>query len=1042
VYNTVYLSGQLSAATGTAGSAAFANGNPSVTSAATSIDVRNNIFSIVGGTGGTASTPLYAHYEQGTSVAGSTLNNNDLYVTAGSTGLAAIGHLGTSDYATLALWRTATSQEANSVSVDPQFAQTTAAPFDLTPTNVALNNVGTPISGVTVDYAGATRGTLPDIGAYEFTPLTNDLAAAALLAPATTSTCYGTAEPVSVSIRNAGSAALNFATSAATITVVVTLPGGTTQTLTTTLNTGTLASGATQTVTLPTTLDMSAVGTYTFAITATVAGDGNTANDLLAPAPTRTVAAPVAGMLTPVASTICLSGPATLTLAGAANGSIQFQSSPDNVTFTDIAGATSATYTTPVLTATTYFRAQVRCNTGVATSNVSTITVNNAVVATTNTPVNICAGSTATLTATASAGSSVRFFSAATGGTALATAGAYTTPALTASATYYVEAFVASTSVAGLVDNSAANGTFTQSTATDYPLGFAVAQAGTLASVDVYPTATGPLTIRLYSVSGTQPTGTTTAVAGSDVTITVTTAQVGTRVNIPLNYTLAPGDYKLSNFAGGLGRYSAYLGTYPLTSADGALTVKGSYFSFGSTSYSNTTYNSFFNLTFTSECVGAAARTPIQVNVAQPATAAFPAATASTCGTSPYQLAGTVTGSATTGTYTSSGTGTFTPNATTLTATYTPSAADVAAGSVTITLTAAASAPCAASTATLALSIGAAPVATFSYPATATYCAGSASTVAPTLAAGATAGTFTSTTGLTLNATTGVITLSTSTAGTYTVTNTVAASGTCAAATATTTVTVSPAAVANAGAAAAICSGATGQLGVSAVAGLTYSWSPATGLSNATIANPTVTLTNTTTAPTTQTYTLTVTTAAGCSATSTVVVTVNPTPARPTLTIAYNGTVTTLTSSAATGNQFYFNGVAITGATAQTYVVNGSPSTYGSYTVVVTNAFGCVSAASVPQVVTTTQPGIAGASLRVYPNPTPTGQLTLELSGFRATTQLAVLDALGRVVASETLPATTGVVTHGLDLSHMAAGVYLLRLTNTDGVETRRLVRE
>jgi hypothetical protein len=123
-------------------------------------------------------------------------------------------------------------------------------------------------------------------------------------------------------------------------------------------------------------------------------------------------------------------------------------------------------------------------------------------------------------------------------------------------------------------------------------------------------------------------------------------------------------------------------------------------------------------------------------------------------------------------------------------------------------------------------------------------------------------------------------------------------------------------------------------------------------------------------------------------------------------------------------------------------VVNGSATTYGSYTVVVTNSFGCSSAASVATVVTTTRSGIAGASLLVYPNPTPNGQVTLELSGFRSATQLAVIDALGRVVRTEALPATAGVVTHQLNLSGMAAGVYMLRLTNADGVETRRLVRE
>jgi hypothetical protein len=150
--------------------------------------------------------------------------------------------------------------------------------------------------------------------------------------------------------------------------------------------------------------------------------------------------------------------------------------------------------------------------------------------------------------------------------------------------------------------------------------------------------------------------------------------------------------------------------------------------------------------------------------------------------------------------------------------------------------------------------------------------------------------------------------------------------------------------------------------------------------------------------------------------------------------------MTTLTSSAATGNQFFLNGVAIAGATGQTYVVNGTAAQLGSYTVVTTNASGCASQPSVPLVVTSSRNGIAGASLRVFPNPTSSGQVTLELNGFRLTTQLVVLDAVGRVVSQAVLPA--GTATHALDLSPVATGVYTLRLTNADGVETRKLVRQ
>ena len=68
--------------------------------------------------------------------------------------------------------------------------------------------------------------------------------------------------------------------------------------------------------------------------------------------------------------------------------------------------------------------------------------------------------------------------------------------------------------------------------------------------------------------------------------------------------------------------------------------------------------------------------------------------------------------------------------------------------------------------------------------------------------------------------------------------------------------------------------------------------------------------------------------------------------------------------------------------------------------------------------------------------------MTLELTGYRLATQLTVLDALGRVIISELLPANAGTATRTLNLKDVATGVYLLRLRNTDGVETRRLVRE
>jgi len=1089
----------------------------------------------------------------------------------------------------------------------------------LTFTTIKSYTASTPISNTgqtetisLASYAGqeiivaffATEGTVDDapdndlfIDNISLNPQAVDLAPTALVSPASGQGCYSAAETVVATIRNAGAQPLDFSVNPASVTVNVT--GATTQTLTATVTSGTLAPGASQNVTLGQTLNMSTVGTYTFGITATVTGDQNTANDVLATSPTRTVVAPVAGTLSPGSGSLCVSGTATLTLAGSANGSIQYQSSTDNVTFTDIAGATSATYTTPVLNATTYFRARTVCNGNVATSNTATISVTNPQVTTTNSPVAICAGSTATLTATPATGSTVRFFETATGGTALASTGnSFTTPALTASRQYYVEAVSGNTETAGKATTPGSDGGYSGG---NTGVAFTATSPVIIQSVTVFPSSTtaGNMSVELRSSTGTviSSAGPFAVPAGSST--------VRTPLVLPVNLSVpSAGSYRLvtATSPSPPELYRDFTNSFPYNSPSGAVSVTGGILT-GSTSGS---YYFFYNWQISTDCAGT--RTAIQVNVTDAPTATL-AATGTACTNSPFALNGSVGGTATGGTYTTSGTGTFSPNATTLNATYLPSAADATAGTVTITLTTAGPAVCSAATAQSTLTITTPADASFSYPTSNTYCAGSTSTVAPTLGTGAVAGTFSSTTGLTIDATTGVITLASSAPGTYTVTNTVAASGACGAVSATSTVTIVPATSAafSYGGSTFCLSGSnptatvTGTTGgtfsstsgltinattgaitlASSTAGtyvVTYSvggscpssstqtvtittapsatfsygttptycvsgatnpapsfgtgasggvFSSTTGLTinpttgvitlssstpgtytvtntiaassgcaastaTATVtitaapvasfsygatstycvsgtANPAVvlgtgavagTFTSTTgltlnattgaitlasSTPGTYTVTNTVAAAGGCAAaTATATVTILPRPAAPVLTATYNGATntTTLASSAATGNQFYLNGTLLAGATAQTYTVSGTPAQLGSYTVTTTNASGCTSPPSAPVVITGARNGIAGTSLRLYPNPTPSGEVTLELTGYRLATQLTVLDAMGRVVAREVLPAAAGTAIHTLNLKDVATGVYMLRLSNADGVETRRLVRE
>ncbi|MGI4874159.1 MAG: gliding motility-associated C-terminal domain-containing protein [Janthinobacterium lividum] len=220
-------------------------------------------------------------------------------------------------------------------------------------------------------------------------------------------------------------------------------------------------------------------------------------------------------------------------------------------------------------------------------------------------------------------------------------------------------------------------------------------------------------------------------------------------------------------------------------------------------------------------------------------------------------------------------------------------------------------------------------------------------------------------------------TTSAATTTTYTLTVTSAASCT---STGTVDVTVNPIPVAVPGANVAICSGASATLGGPAVAGLTYSWSPATGLSSATAANPTVTLTNTTGTATTTTYTLTVTSAASCTSTGTVTATVNPLPdAAPGAAITIcSGNTGLLGAPAVTGLTYSWSPTAglssPTSANPMVTLTNTtSAATTTTYILTVTNtATSCTSTGTVVVTVNpAVQPGSIGADQTVCPLSTP-----------------------------------------------------------------------
>lgn len=120
------------------------------------LSIVNNIF-VNSQTSGAA---RYAVYAAVSASAFDKIDYNDYYSTQN------LGYL-SGNTAALTNWKTATGQDVNSVNLLPVF--TSATDLHLTESNLALDNLGTPLTVVTTDIDGTTRNMLkPDLGAAEF----------------------------------------------------------------------------------------------------------------------------------------------------------------------------------------------------------------------------------------------------------------------------------------------------------------------------------------------------------------------------------------------------------------------------------------------------------------------------------------------------------------------------------------------------------------------------------------------------------------------------------------------------------------------------------------------------------------------------------------------------------------------------------------------------------------------------------------------------------------------------------------------------------
>ena len=177
------------------------------------------------------------------------------------------------------------------------------------------------------------------------------------------------------------------------------------------------------------------------------------------------------------------------------------------------------------------------------------------------------------------------------------------------------------------------------------------------------------------------------------------------------------------------------------------------------------------------------------------------------------------------------------------------------------------------------------------------------------------------------------------------------------------------------------------------------------------------------------TYDVLVTSAAGCTARSaSVTVTVSPSPALPVITpLPQASGIVLLTSSAPTGNQWRHNGVPIAGATGPDYAVTTAAQS-GVYSVVVTDANGCVSApsAGVPVSVLGLATASPGARFSLFPNPARHAVVVRLGAPRPAPVPVVIRNAVGQLVRTLTVPA--GATEQAIDLDGLPSGCYVVRV--------------
>jgi len=523
---------------------------------------------------------------------------NDLYMAASAGTFNNIGYYNATQYTSLAAWQAAAgTPDVHSRNEDPSFISSSDLHLQA---SSPLDDKGIAVAGVTDDIDGEIRSAgTSDIGADELPPAVGiDMKPELLVSPSTGNGCYNN-ETITVRIKNNSTSTINFALNPVTVTVGIT--GAATASYTATVSTGTLASAATIDVTMSTpaaTLDMSAIGSYNFAIGTAVTGDVNASNNSLSAVHERL--ALTAGAAVTSKDTYCvIGGTPTLSATGTAGySSIRWQqSTTPGIGFTDMPSATTNPYTFPTaISQTKYYRLVATCGMQESNSNEVTVTFNNPTVLST-TPRTRCGTGTVGLSATASAGASLYWYANSTGGSSIGMGSPFITPSISSTTTYYVAAGDGGSS------QTANHGVPNVTTGTQNSgLLFNLNVDATLNSIDVYTNGTaGTVTLTLQNSSGT--------LLYTSPTFNVISGTLTTPQTLTLDWAIPVGTgYRIlvATHAPNLGYHS---GVFPIDLGNGVGTVTS-----GATATSTTTLNYFiYNMRTSTGC--SSARVPVVATV-------------------------------------------------------------------------------------------------------------------------------------------------------------------------------------------------------------------------------------------------------------------------------------------------------------------------------------------------------------------------------------------------------------------------------------------